>query len=153
MRRTHLSLFYLVGYVLPAGILLLTVPTFATELLRSNQVYDEAPLRLAGLVLIALGMLIAQIIRLHVEVLYTTTLAVRSVLSLGLLWLFLSTGNPFFAVVLVIAHRRRSDRDGLPPRSPGGGAAARGLSGPAEGRSGSGADPAAGGPGRRNCIQ
>jgi len=102
MRRTHLSLYYLAGYVLPAGVLLVFVPTFATTLLLSNVTYDEPPLRLAGLVLIALGILIVQIIRHSVEALYTTTLAVRSVLSLGLLALLISTGNPFFGVVLIV---------------------------------------------------
>ena len=102
MRRTHLSLYYLAGYVLPAGVLLVFVPTFATTLLLSNVTYDEPPLRLAGLVLIALGILIVQIIRHSVEALYTTTLAVRSVLSLGLLALLITTGNPFFGVVLVV---------------------------------------------------
>ena len=102
MRRTNLSLYYLAGYVLPAGVLLVFVPTFATTLLLSNVTYDEPPLRLAGLVLIALGILIVQIIRHSVEALYTTTLAVRSVLSLGLLALLISTGNPFFGVVLIV---------------------------------------------------
>lgn len=102
MRRTHLSLYYLAGYILPAGLLLLLVPAFATKLLLSNHTYDEAALRLAGLVLIALGILIVQIIRHNVEVLYTTTLGVRSILSLGLLWLFVSTGDPFFGVVLIV---------------------------------------------------
>jgi uncharacterized protein YjeT (DUF2065 family) len=102
MRRTHLSLYYLAGYVLPAGVLLVFVPTFATTFLLSNVTYDEPPLRLAGLVLIALGILIVQIIRHSVEALYTTTLAVRSVLSLGLLALLITTGNPFFGVVLIV---------------------------------------------------
>jgi uncharacterized protein YjeT (DUF2065 family) len=102
MRRTHLSLYYLAGYVLPAGVLLVFVPTFATTLLLSNVTYDEPPLRLAGLVLISLGILIVQIIRHSVEALYTTTLAVRSVLSLGLLALLITTGNPFFGVVLIV---------------------------------------------------
>lgn len=102
MRRTYLSLYYLAGYLLPAGLLLLIAPSFATKLLLSNQTYEDPPLRLAGLVLIALGLLIVQIIRHRVEVLYTTTLVVRTVLSVGLLWLLLSTGNPFFGVVLVV---------------------------------------------------
>ena len=102
MRRTHLSLYYLVGYLFPAGLLLLTVPTFATKLLLSNTTYDEPPLRLAGLALIALGMLIAQIVRHRVDVLYTTTLAVRAMLVIGLGWLLVSTGNPFFGVVLIV---------------------------------------------------
>jgi uncharacterized protein YjeT (DUF2065 family) len=102
VRRTHLSLFYLAGYLLPAGLLLLTVPTFATKLLLSNVTYDEPPLRLAGLVPIALGMLIVQIIRRRVEAMYTTTLVVRGVLSLGMLWFLISTGNPFFGIILII---------------------------------------------------
>lgn len=102
MRRTYLSLYYLVGYLFPAGLLLLLAPTFATTLLLSNQTYDEPPLRLAGLVLIALGILVAQIIRHRVEVLYTTTLVVRGMLSLGLFALLVTTGNPFFGVVLVV---------------------------------------------------
>ena len=102
VRRTHLSLYYLAGYLLPAGLLLLTAPTFATKLLLSNETYDEPPLRLAGLVLIALGILIVQIIRHRVEALYTTTLVVRTFLSLGLLGLLISTRNPFFGVVLIV---------------------------------------------------
>lgn len=102
MRRTHLSLYYLAGYVLPSGLLLLIAPAFATKLLLSNHTYEDVPLRLAGLVLIALGLLIVQIIRHPVESLYTTTLVVRTVLSLGLLWLLLSTGDPFFGIVLVV---------------------------------------------------
>jgi uncharacterized protein YjeT (DUF2065 family) len=102
MRRTHLSLYYLVGYLFPAGLLLFLVPTQATTLLLSNQTYDEPPLRLAGLVLIALGILIAQIIRHDIEVMYTTTLVVRSILSFGLLGMFVATGNPLFAVVLLV---------------------------------------------------
>ena len=102
MRRTHLSLYYLAGYILPAGLLLLTAPAFATKLLLSNHTYEDAPLRLAGLVLTALGMLIVQIIRHRVEVLYTTTLVVRTFLSLGLLWLLVTTGDPFFGVALVV---------------------------------------------------
>jgi hypothetical protein len=100
MRRTHLSLYYLAGYLVPAGLLLLFAPTFATDLLLSDETYDTAPLRLAGLVLIALSILVIQIIRHRVEVLYTTTLVVRLVLCLGLLALLISTRNPFFGVVL-----------------------------------------------------
>jgi uncharacterized protein YjeT (DUF2065 family) len=102
MHRTHLSLYYLAGYLVPAGALLLFVPDFATKLLLSNRDYDDAPFRLAGLVLLALGIVIVQIIRHRVEALYATTLAVRAVISAGLLWLFVRTRDPFFAVILVV---------------------------------------------------
>ena len=102
MRRTNLSLYYLAGYLIPAGLLLLFVPEFATKLLLSNRTYDYAPFHLAGVLLLVIGILIVQIIRHRLEQLYTTTLVARALISVTLLWLFVSTGDPFFAVVLVI---------------------------------------------------
>lgn len=102
MRRTNLSLYYLAGYLVPAGILLLFVPEFATKLLLSNRTYDYAPFHLAGVLLLVIGILIIQIIRHRLEMLYSTTLVARALISATLLWLFLSTGDPFFAVILVV---------------------------------------------------
>ena len=102
MRRTNLSLYYLAGYLVPAGLLLLFMPEFATRLLLSNREYDYAPFRLVGVLLLVIGILIVQIIRFRLEMLYSTTLIARALISATLLWLFLSTGDPFFAVILVI---------------------------------------------------
>jgi hypothetical protein len=102
MRRTNLSLYYLAGYLVPAGLLLLFVPELATKLLLSNRTYDYAPFHLAGVLLLVIGILIVQIIRHRLDQLYATTLVARALISATLLWLFLSTGDPFFAVVLVI---------------------------------------------------
>ena len=102
MRRTNLSLYYLAGYLVPAGLLLLFVPEFATKLLLSNKTYDYAPFHLAGVLLLVIGILIIQIIRHKLEMLYSTTLVARGLISATLLWLFLSTGDPFFGVILVI---------------------------------------------------
>ena len=102
MRRTNLSLYYLAGYLVPAGLLLLFVPEFATKLLLSNRTYDYAPFHLAGVLLLVVGILIIQIIRYRLEQLYATTLVARALISATLLWLYLNTGDPFFAIVLVI---------------------------------------------------
>ena len=102
MRRTNLSLYYLAGYLVPAGLLLLFVPEFATKLLLSNRTYDYAPFHLAGVLLLVIGILIIQIIRHRLSQLYATTLVARALISATLIWLFLTTGDPFFAVVLVI---------------------------------------------------
>ena len=52
MRRTNLSLYYLAGYLVPAGVSLLFIPEFATKLLLSNRTYgDYAPFHLAGVAL------------------------------------------------------------------------------------------------------
>ncbi len=102
MRRTHLSLFYLAGYLLPAGLLLLTVPEFARKLLLSNRDYDDAPFRLVGVLLIVLGIIVVQIIRHRIEALYTTTLVARILISLTLIAIYIETSDPFFLVILVI---------------------------------------------------
>ena len=102
MRRTNLSLYYLAGYLVPAGLFLLFIPEFATKLLLSNRTYDYAPFHLAGVLLLVIGILIIQIIRFKLEMLYSTTLVARALIGATLLWLFLTTGDPFFAVILVI---------------------------------------------------
>ena len=102
MNRTHLSLYYLAGYLVPAGLLLLFVPEWATRLLLSNRTYDYAPFHLVGVLLLVIGILIVQIIRHRLEMLYSTTLIARALISATLLWLFVTTGDPFFGVILVI---------------------------------------------------
>jgi uncharacterized protein YjeT (DUF2065 family) len=102
VNRTHLSLYYLAGYLLPAGTLLLLAPDFATKLLLSNRTYDDAPFRLAGILLIGLGILVVQMIRYRIEVLYPTTVVIRLLISATLLGLFLRTNDPFFLVILAV---------------------------------------------------
>jgi uncharacterized protein YjeT (DUF2065 family) len=102
VKRTHLSLFYLAGYLLPAGTLLLLVPDVATKLLLSNRTYDDAPFRLAGVALIGLGILVVQMIRYRLEVLYPTTIVIRLLISATLLSVYFRTSDPFFLVVLAV---------------------------------------------------
>jgi len=102
MNRTRLSLFYLAGYLTFAGLALLLVPTFALKLLLSNGDYGEVFPRLAGMLLLGLAILVTQIIRHRIEVLYPTTLIVRLLFLVVLAYLFLSSSDPFFLVVFGI---------------------------------------------------
>lgn len=104
MRKTRLSLFYLAGYIIPSGLFLLFVPQFALTLLQSNRAveYGDVIPRLTGIVLLALGLLIVQIIRLRVEALYTTTLLVRAVLLVCIAGLYFYSRDPFFIVLIAI---------------------------------------------------
>jgi len=102
LRRTHLSLYYLAGYLLVAGVALIATGQFAMRLLLSNGEYGDALPRLLGVVLLALGILIAQIIRHRLEVLYPTTLVVRGLILAVLAGLFVSTRDPFFLVLIGI---------------------------------------------------
>ena len=104
MKKTHLSLYYLAGYLLPAGLALVLVPKFAMTLLFSNnaEAYGDILPRLLGGTLIALGILIVQIIRHRLEMLYPTTLAVRGVLLTIMLGLYFYSRDPFFISLMVI---------------------------------------------------
>ena len=102
MERTRLSLYYLATYLPFAGFALLLVPDFATKLLLSNRTYDDVFPRLAGVLLLAIWVLIVQIIRHRVEALYPWTVVVRIGLSAVLLGLFIYSGDPFFAVIFAV---------------------------------------------------
>jgi thiol:disulfide interchange protein len=102
VNRTRLSLYYLAGYLTFAGLALLLVPTYALKLLLSNGDYGEVFPRLAGMLLVGLAILVTQIIRHRVEVLYPTTLLVRLFFLVVFAYLYLSSSDPFFLVVFVI---------------------------------------------------
>lgn len=102
MRRTHLSLYYLSGYLLFAGVALVLAPQLALSLLLSNGAYGDVLPRLLGVVLFALGVFVAQIIRHDLALLYTTTLAVRVVILVVLASLYVYARDPLFLVLLAI---------------------------------------------------
>jgi len=102
MKRTRLSLYYLAAYLLFAGVALVLAPKFALQLLLAKGDYGEVLPRLLGVVLFALGVFVAQVVRYGITQLYTTTLAVRVVILLVLVWLYVSTADPLFLVLLGI---------------------------------------------------
>ena len=102
MTRTRFSLFYLAGYLIPAGLLLLLAPTFSTRLLLSNGDYGNVFPRLAGMLLIGLGILVVQIIRLRLDQLYTTTVAIRLFFVVCLVVFYAMSQDPFFLVLVAI---------------------------------------------------
>ena len=102
MKRTWLSLFYETGYLLVAGVLLLVAPDTAFNLLFSNTSYGDVLPRLLGTVLLSIGVIFVQIVRMHIEELYTTTIVVRVPLMAVNLALFTYSGNPLFLTLFVI---------------------------------------------------
>jgi uncharacterized protein YjeT (DUF2065 family) len=102
MKRTWLSLFYETGYLLVAGVFLLAAPETAFNLLFSNISYGDVLPRLMGTVLLSIGVIFVQIVRMHIEELYTTTIVVRVPLMAVNLALFTYSGNPLFLTLFVI---------------------------------------------------
>jgi len=102
MRRTRLSFFYLAAYLLGAGVALTFAPSLALKLLFSNGSYGNVMPRLLGVILLALGVIIVQIIRHRVEALYLTTLGVRVIIVAGLVALFIYSKDPLFISLTVV---------------------------------------------------
>jgi uncharacterized protein YjeT (DUF2065 family) len=102
VRRTRLSFFYLAAYLLGAGVALAFAPSLALKLLFSNGNYGDVMPRLLGVILLALGVIIVQIIRHRVEALYLTTLGVRVIIVVGLVALFIDSKDPLFISLTVV---------------------------------------------------
>ncbi len=104
MHKTRLSLFYLAGYTIPSGLLLLFAPQIALQLLFSNRIADYGDImpRLAGAVILALGMIVVQAIRLRLDTLYPTFIAVRAVLLTVIAGLYFYAHDPFFISLFVV---------------------------------------------------
>ena len=102
VRRTRLSFFYLAVYLVGAGVALVFVPSVALKLLFSNGNYGDVMPRLLGVVLLALGLIIVQIIRHRVDALYTTTLGVRVIIVGVLVALFIYSRDPLFIALTVV---------------------------------------------------
>src|SRR5258708_5036297 len=100
--RTRLSFYYLAAYLLGAGIALVFAPSLALRLLFATGHYGDVMPRLLGVVLFALGIVIVQIIRHRLEVLYTTTLVLRVFIVLVLPRLLIFSPVPPFISLLVV---------------------------------------------------
>ena len=100
--KTRLSLYYLVTYLFLTGVALLFVPQLSLKILFSTGHYENAFVQFTGAFMIALSILVAQIIRHRVAVLYPTTLFVRTFFIVVIVALYLQTNDPLFLVVLAV---------------------------------------------------
>lgn len=100
--RTRLSLYYLVTYLFVTGVGLLFAPQLSLKLLLSTGHYENTFVQFTGALMIGLSMVVAQIIRHRLEVLYPTTLFVRTFFIAVIVALYLQTKDPLFLVVLAV---------------------------------------------------
>ncbi|MFN7977512.1 MAG: hypothetical protein U0P30_05205 [Vicinamibacterales bacterium] len=97
---TRLSLFYLCAYLTATGLALMTAPAPTLRWLQASGRYDDAMPRFAGVLMLALGLLVSQVIWRRLASLYPATIAIRLVIWTYVCWLFVRTGDRFFATVL-----------------------------------------------------
>jgi uncharacterized protein YjeT (DUF2065 family) len=100
MRKTRLSLYYLVTYLTLTGLGLMGAPASTLSLLGATGSYDDAMPRFAGILMLALGLLVSQIIRFSFEPLYPITVLIRLGIWAFVAWLYARSGDRFFIAVL-----------------------------------------------------
>lgn len=97
---TRLSLYYLVAYLTLTGLGLMFVPSATLNVLRANPTHSVDMARFAGILMLALGLVVSQIIRHRLDVLYPATVAIRLVIWAYVAWLYQQSRDPFFTAVL-----------------------------------------------------
>lgn len=100
--KTRYSLIYLASYLMLTGIAFLLAPEFALRLLCSNRSYDAVMVRFVGLLMIGLSFFVIQMIRYQLEVLYPSTIILRSFIVVCVIWFYTLTHDPLFIVVLAV---------------------------------------------------
>ncbi|MEZ5400182.1 MAG: hypothetical protein R2729_10980 [Bryobacteraceae bacterium] len=100
MTKTRISLFYLSGYLSLTGLALMFFPIQFLKLLFATGDYGDVMPRFLGIMMLALGLVVSQIIRFRVDRLYPITVMIRLVIWFFILWLYYYSGDPFFLVVL-----------------------------------------------------
>lgn len=99
MQKTRRSLWFLTSFLLGSGASFLLLPQLTATLFLSNTIYPDLMLRVIGMFLFAFGIVMLQIVRHRVEVLYLTTVIVRAFIAASLLWFFAITMNPMYLVL------------------------------------------------------
>lgn len=99
---THSSLFYLCSYLLLGGLLLLVFPAEGLTLFLSTGNYGDVFPRVAGMLLVGLGLIVVAIIRTRSEAMYPATLVVRAFFLVCLAAFYVAYRDPLFIVLFAI---------------------------------------------------
>jgi uncharacterized protein YjeT (DUF2065 family) len=97
-----MSLFYVIGYLIPGGLGLLIAPQMALKLLLSNGNYGNVMPRMVGMLMVALGVILLQIVRFRFEALYSTALVIRSGMLPILYSFYILSRDPLFLALMTI---------------------------------------------------
>ncbi len=102
MSYTRASLLYLASYLGLTGLGFLFAPQTALRLLGAAGNYDTPFVQFVGAFMIALSIIVARIIQHDLSVLHQTTVGIRLFFIAVILWLYASTRDPLFLVVLAV---------------------------------------------------
>ena len=98
----RLGMFYLAGYLLSVGFLLMFIPQMTMNLLLTNHTYDDLGLRMGGVFLFAIGMIVVSMIINDASRMFLTTLFVRAFITISLLVLYGIYRDPALLVISAV---------------------------------------------------
>ena len=102
LRRTRVSLFYLITYLFPLAAGLLISPSETFHLLGSRAEHTTTPWRFFGGVLMVLAVVVVRLIRKHQSAAYINTAIGRLAFVVLFSYLVGKTGDQAYLVILVV---------------------------------------------------
>jgi uncharacterized protein YjeT (DUF2065 family) len=101
-RRIRVCIWYVAGYLVLSGLALLLAPRGALAAMLSNADYGDVMPRWVGMLSVAMGTLVGQIVRLRIAVLYPLSFFMPAAMLFGFLGMYLQSANPLFLVVAAV---------------------------------------------------
>jgi hypothetical protein len=100
--RIRLCIWYVAGYLILSGLALLLAPRGALAAMLSNTDYGNIMPRWVGMLSVAMGTLVGQIVRLRIAALYPLSFFMPAAMLAGFVGLYLQSANPLFLVVSAV---------------------------------------------------
>jgi hypothetical protein len=100
--RIRLCIWYVAGYLVLSGLLLLIAPRTALAAMLSNTDYGVVMPRWVGMLSVAMGTLVGQVVRQRVVALYPLSFFMPAAMLVGFVGMYLDSRNPLFLAVAAV---------------------------------------------------
>ena len=100
--RIRICIWYVAGYLIVSGFALLVAPRYALAAMLSSTDYGSIMPRWVGMLSVAMGTLVGQIVRLRIAVLYPLSFFMPAAMLVGFVGLYLQSADPLFLVVSAV---------------------------------------------------
>ncbi len=101
-QRTRLCIWYVAGYLVFSGLALLLAPRAALAAMLSDTDYGLVMPRWVGMLSVALGTLVGQVVRQRIVVLYPLSFFMPAAMLVGFVGMYLQSANPLFLAVSAV---------------------------------------------------
>ena len=100
--RTRLCIWYVAGYLVASGLAFLVAPSVTLAMMFSDTDYGLVMPRWVGMLSLALGTLVGQVVRQRIAVLYPLSFFMPAAMLVGFAGMYLQSGNPLFLAVSAV---------------------------------------------------